>query len=178
MKRILDELGRLEFFQLKAFDTELLSFSEDVRAMCEMNSCGRYNRSWNCPPAVGSLEELKDACLSYRYGVLFNTVSQLEDSFDFEGMMQASARLCEKLREVDIALKQTDLEYRVFGSGSCYSCEKCSYPDNPCFHPDMLFTPIEACGINVVTLSKEAGLSYVNGANTVTFFGMVLYDRK
>ncbi|MDR0850876.1 MAG: DUF2284 domain-containing protein [Clostridiales Family XIII bacterium] len=168
-----------------AFDTDILAFSQDIRAMCEMNTCGRYNRSWNCPPVIGTLESLRDICLKFKHGILCSTVTKLEDSFDFEGMMRASATLCVKLGNAnrifaDLSARHGTSEiqnaYRIFGAGSCSACKKCSYPDAPCIHPDRFFIPIEACGINVVELASNTGLAYNNGPNTVTFFGMVLYN--
>ena len=76
-----------------------------------------------------------------------------------------------------IADELTMEDYRIFGGGGCNNCEDCSYPDMPCLHPDILFTPIEACGINVMQLAKDAGFKYINGQNTVTFFGMILYKE-
>ena len=163
--------------QADHFDPGLLTFTDDVRQMCEQNSCGRYNRAWNCPPVCGSVKELEKVCLSYKKGILINSVTGVEDSFDWEGMMEGGRGLCQLL--IDLKKFAGELEmpdYRIFGGGGCYGCEDCSYPDRPCHHPDMLFTPIEACGINVMQLAKDAGFKYINGQNTVTFFGMFLYN--
>ena len=163
--------------QADFFDLGILTFTDDVREMCEQNSCGRYNRAWNCPPVCGTIKELEAVCLSYKNGILVNSVTTLEDSFDWEGMIAGGRGLCELLIDVksfadDVGLK----DYRIFGGGGCYGCEDCSYPDNPCHHPDKLFTPIEACGINVMLMAKDAGFKYINGQNTVTFFGMILFN--
>ena len=157
----------------------LLTFAdaEDVRRMCEQNSCGRYGRAWNCPPACGTLEELMAACRAFKSGIMLNTVTHVKDSFDWEGMMEGGrglSRLLVDTKTYADALGMKD--YRIFGGGGCHGCEGCSYPDVPCRHPDMRFTPIEACGINVMQLAKDAGFNYINGQNTVTFFGMVLYN--
>src|SRR5450830_259473 len=66
-----------------------IQFSESFRDLCEMNSCGKFKTSWMCPPAVGPYEELKNQVLSFDQGLVIQTVYQLEDSFDFEGMMNA-----------------------------------------------------------------------------------------
>ena len=163
--------------QADFFDLGILTFTNEVRLMCEQNSCGRYNRAWNCPPVCGSVAGLEEDCRKYARGILFNSVTKVEDSFDWEGMIEGGRGLCELLIDLkgyadDLGLK----EYRIFGGGGCYSCEDCSYPDNPCHHPDMLFTPIEACGINVMQLARDAGFKYINGQNTVTYFGMILFN--
>jgi predicted metal-binding protein len=175
-EELTDRLRRLPLNRANAIDVSVLTYSRDVRAMCEMNSCGRYGRAWNCPPAVGTLEELAAKCGAYQNGVLFNTVSALTDSFDFEGMMEAGARLHDILVEIDgiLARDFRSEDYLLLGSGSCGACEACAYPE-PCRHPERLHIPIEACGVNVVDLAKRSGFSYNNGPNTVTFFGLLLF---
>ena len=174
LERIREEKG---VNQADFFGPGILTFSDDVRHMCEQNTCGRYNRAWNCPPVCGSVAELKAVCLGFKRGILVNTVAGLEDSFDWEGMMEGGRGLCRLLVGLKGLADAIGIEdYRIFGGGGCYGCDDCSYPDVPCRHPEMLFTPIEACGINVMQLAKDAGFKYINGQNTVTFFGMFLFN--
>jgi len=164
--------------QADFFDLGILTFTDDVREMCIQNTCGRYNRAWNCPPVCGTIEELETVCRGFSKGILVNSVTHLEDSFDWEGMMEGGKGLCELLIKTKKFAGDTGMEdFRVFGGGGCHGCEDCSYPDVPCHHPDSLFTPIEACGINVMLLAKDAGFKYINGQNTVTFFGMILFNE-
>ena len=163
--------------QADFFDLNVLTYTEEVRDMCKQNSCGRYDRAWNCPPACGSIEELEAACKHYSNGILVNCVSHIKDSFDWEGMIGGGKVLCDLLVIFDDYARELKMEdYRVFGSAGCSTCEECTYPDEPCRNPDRLYTPIEACGINVMLSTKAAGFKYINGQNTVTFFGMILYN--
>ncbi|GHU66364.1 hypothetical protein AGMMS49983_15850 [Clostridia bacterium] len=176
--RLLERIRETEYVnQADFFDLGVLTFKDEIREMCVQNSCGRYNRAWNCPPVVGTIEELEAQCDHFSNGILVNTVKHIEDSFDWEGMMDGGRVLCDLLLVFDAYAKEIGLaDYRIFGGGSCYGCETCSYPDTPCRHPDKLFTPIEACGINVMQTAKDSGFKYINGQNTVTFFGMILYN--
>jgi len=107
-----------------------------------------------------------------------NSITHLEDSFDWEGMTEGGKGLCKLLIDIKGYADSYGMnDYRIFGGGGCYGCEDCSYPDVPCHHPDLRFTPIEACGINVMKLAKDAGFKYINGQNTVTFFGMILFNE-
>ena len=45
-----------------------------------------------CPPGCGSLEECEAKVRQYRYGIIVQTVGELEDAFDGEGMMETEAR--------------------------------------------------------------------------------------
>ena len=165
--------------QADYFDLGVLTFTDDVRDMCVQNTCGRYNRAWNCPPVCGTVAELEAVCRGFSKGILVNTVTHVQDSFDWEGMMEGGRGLCRLLIDIKgftdgLGMK----DCRIFGGGGCHGCEECSYPDIPCKHPDMLFTPIEACGINVMQLAKDSGFKYINGQNTVTFFGMILFNEE
>ena len=163
--------------QADFFDPGILTFTDDVRYMCEQNTCGRYNRAWNCPPVCGTIKELEAVCLGFKNGILVNSVTHIKDSFDWEGMVEGGRGLCRLLVEIKGYADGLDIkDYRIFGGGGCYGCKDCSYPDIPCHYPELLFTPIEACGINVMQFAKDAGFKYINGQNTVTFFGMVLYN--
>lgn len=163
--------------QVDFLDPGILTYTDEVRAMCEQNTCGRYNRAWNCPPICGSVKELEAACRHFTKGILVNSVTHIKDSFDWEGMQEGGRGLCDLLIKIKEFATELDMkDYRIFGGGGCYGCKNCSYPDTPCHHPEALFTPIEACGIDVLKLARDAGFKYVNGQNTVTFFGMILYN--
>ncbi|MDR2419208.1 MAG: DUF2284 domain-containing protein [Treponema sp.] len=158
-------------YECAVISTGDIVFSPEVRKACEANICGNYGRTWVCPPAVGTLEELRAKILAYRNALVFTTKHDLEDSFDFEGMQRG--------REIHNHLS-VDLHGRfgktnpIYGAGGCSNCEKCAYP-NPCRAPEKLLSSIEASGINVTELSRSAGIKYNNGPNTVTYFSMVLF---
>ena len=61
------------------------------------------------------------------------------------------------------------------GAGGCNICPVCARVENhPCRFPDMAISSLEAHGINVSRLAAECGMKYINGQNTVTYFGAVL----
>ena len=176
-QNLLNLIKTRPFDAVKAFSTDALAFSEEVQAMCKMNRCGKYGRCWNCPPVAGDFGVLTEMCRTYPEGVLFNMVFAIKDSFDWAGMMHAGTVMNDELIVLNRLLPHMALcRYRLFGSGGCHHCETCTYPDAPCIHPDKLFLPIEACSIDVMALSAATGIKYNNGENTVTFFGMLLYE--
>ena len=131
--------------------------------------------SWACPPAVGTVEECRAKCLAYPNILVFSAKYDLEDSFDFEGMqagMRAFKTVCTRLDET--AQKHLS-RFMLLSNESCGRCEKCTYPDAPCRFPQKAKRSMEACGIDVVSLSKSCGINYTNGANTVTYFSVIYF---
>lgn len=158
-------------------EVSAIKFNPVFRAACEANTCGHYGRCWMCPPDVGDINELIAQAEQYKYALVFQTVAILEDSFDIEGMEEAAVkhnRLSEKLdREIGAGFNG----YLRLGAGSCGVCESCSKRENkPCRYPERAVPSLEAYGISVADLARVSGIKYINGQNTVTYFGAFLFN--
>jgi len=153
--------------------TSAIPYAEELRKACEANVCGMYNKCWTCPPASGSVKELREKIDRYAWAFVFTTKYDLEDSFDYEGMTAAKDIHNNLTRELHDTFGGTNPFY---GAGACSICETCAYPE-PCRFPEKIFPPVEAAGINVTGLSRAANVKYNNGANTVTYFSMILFDE-
>ena len=128
-------------------------------------------------PAVGTIEELMAKAKAYRRILVYQTVSPLEDSYDIEGMQEAAKRHNRLVQSVREAASAEHPGCLVLGAGTCGVCARCSKRDDqPCRFPDKAILSLESCGIDVSALARLAGLKYINGANTVTYFGAVLYN--
>ena len=150
------------------------------RSFCEENSCGMYSRCYMCPPDIGPVEDLIAQVRSFDRGLLYQTVSPLEDSFDIEGMREAKARHIQVSQRLLDALEpqlgKDALHLTVGGCGLCPQCAK--QMDLPCRHPDRALPSLESYGIDVYNTTRHTSLRYVNGRNTVTYFGLVLFRRR
>lgn len=156
-----------------------IALSESFRELCRANSCGVYGKCWVCPPDCGEIGELMDLVRAHSRAVLYQTIGTLEDSFDFEGMQAAKQRHVQVCQKIQTALLRDDLPNRLhLGAGGCGVCETCSRVTNePCRHPERALLSMEACGIDVYNTVKDTPFKYINGQNTVTYFGLVLYDE-
>lgn len=150
-------------------------FHPEVREICERNACGMYGKTWTCPPALGAYEQCRAFCLSYENAFVFTGKYDLEDSYDFDGMMEGK----EQFRKICLQIKDLwEAEYGecvLLGNSSCRSCEKCTYPDSPCRFPESTIPSLEGYGVMVNRLADTAGINYINGKDTVTYFAAVLY---
>jgi len=159
-------------------NTSDIQFSEEFRKLCEQNSCGKYGTNWMCPPAVDTFEESKAKVLKFSEGVVFQSVYNLEDSFDFEGMVKAG-EVHEKTFRSILEYSQLNIANSFFlalNVGDCKVCKKCTYPDGEeCRYPDRAVASVEAYCIDVNALVTSCDIPYINGPNTVSFVGLFLF---
>lgn len=152
-----------------------ISMEPSFAKLCQSNACGNYGRNYTCPPDAGSIEDLMASLRNYDYALVYQTVSSLLDSYDFEGMMEAGNRhnrIAQKLWDMTDALERKDVLH--LGAGGCRLCSVCAkITDEPCRHPKRAMKSLEAYGVNVTLLAQRAGMRYINGQNTVTYFGVV-----
>ena len=174
LKEILDAVG---VFQHGFVETSAIGFSGEVRKMCEVNTCRKYAATWACPPAIGTVEECRDRCLSFRKMLVFSGKYELEDSYDYEGMMAGRATFKAVARDLEKALKPHLDRHIMLANEGCGLCAECTYPGAPCRFPDQVHGAIEGYGIFVNILAQQAGMNYINGTNTVTYFGGLLHDE-
>lgn len=153
-----------------------IPFEDALRDSCVQNYCGHYHTSWMGPPAIGDVQELRESVRRFRSGIVIQTVDQLEDSFDFEGMAAAKARHQSVFRRIRAAVRerQPALDLLALDVGCCHFCGTCTYPGEPCRNPAEALASVEAYGINVNGLLTECGLKYNNGKDTVSYVGMIL----
>lgn len=112
----------------------------------------------------------------FKHAFVFNAVYPLEDSFDYENMIaghHAFKTLCDDLYAL---VSKQDSSFLLLSNEGCNRCKTCTYPTSSCRMPEMLFPSLEGFCINVAALAKTSGISYNNGQNTVTYFGMLLYQ--
>jgi predicted metal-binding protein len=159
--------------------TGTIRFHEDFRKACEKNACGKYATNWMGPPAIGPISELKKRVLLFNQGLVFQTVHPLTGSFNMKGMLAAAKEHQRVFRKFLDKIRDTFPKDPVLplDAGCCGYCERCAYMDTePCRHPDHAVSSVEAYGMDVSDLMKNAELRYYHGKGTVCFVGLILFD--
>lgn len=158
-------------------ETKDISMDASFRKLCESNACGNYGRCYTCPPDVGEINELMAQIRTYGKALVYQTIGRLEDSYDFEGMMEAGQKhndLAQQVRNLADEMGYRDVLH--LGAGGCRVCDVCGKKvGEPCRFPDRAMASLEAYGINVSQLAALCGMRYINGKNTVTYFGAVFF---
>jgi len=170
LEQIVIELGAYKAARIAVKD---ISFDRSFRTLCESNACGNYGKSYMCPPDAGDIDMLIAKARSYDYAIVYQIVGTLEDSYDFEGMMEAGQSLNHLAQAISTEFSVLPFSKTMhLGAGGCRVCEVCAKrEDVPCRFPDKAMSSLETYGINVSELAVPCGMKYINGKNTVTYFG-------
>lgn len=156
------------------FDASGLEARDEVRDMCVVDTCHSYNRSWSCPPACGSIEHFKEKLKGYDTGYLFQTVAEMDDAFDYEGIVRGGKEHARRLAALLDRIDEAEGDVLVLGAGACSLCETCTYPDTPCRYPHKTLVSMEAAGLVVSDVCALADIPAYHGKGTVAFCGCVL----
>ncbi|MDR1734160.1 MAG: DUF2284 domain-containing protein [Oscillospiraceae bacterium] len=152
-----------------------LEVRPEVRDMCNADKCRKWNRSWMCPPACGTLEECAARMQPFRCALVVQTTGELEDAYDYENMIGIGRRQKDTFRAFLPEVRRLCGEVLPLTSGGCDECPTCTYPDAPCLHPETAMPSMEACGLMVSDSCTAAGLQYYYGEGTLTYTGCYLY---
>lgn len=173
LEALASEVG---FTHVAPLDAATIVLRDEVRDMCVANTCGAYGKNWSCPPACGELPALREQVGRYRAGILVQTVGEVEDSLDFEGMMEAEAEHKRHFAELHEKLLEQWPNLLALGAGTCTRCAKCTYPDAPCRFPDKRVSSMEAYGMLVVDTCKANGMEYYYGPQAIAYTSCFLLE--
>jgi len=153
-----------------------LKFMPEVREMCAAGRCRSYGHSWACPPACGELEEWQEKASRYEKGILMQTVGDVEDSLDFEAIMDIAKRNAASFTAFADKVFDMGLDCLPMAVGACSRCGECTYPDAPCRFPDRKFSSMEACGLLVSQVCIDNGVPYNYGPGKMAYTSCLLYN--
>lgn len=153
-----------------------ITFDEGLRSYCEANYCGSFGRNYACPPMVGGTDEVIAKAKEYPYALVFQTVGELEDSYDVEGMEEAKEKHEKLAEQIRSMVEQEYRKHLSLTAGGCPVCKTCAaLEQKPCRFPERAVSSLEAYCMNVSDLAGKCGMKYINGKDTVTYFGAVLF---
>ena len=162
------------FTNIGPLRAETIELKPEVRDMCA--SCSQYDKRWSCPPGCGTLEENREKIAAYKTGILVQTVGELEDELDGEGMMEAEQNHKENFRRLHEKLVQLYPNLLALGAGCCRICKTCAYPDEPCRFPDKMVSSMEAFGMVVLEVCKANDMPYYYGPNKIAYNSCFLLE--
>lgn len=157
-------------------DVTTLKAMPEVRDMCAVNTCGMYGKRWSCPPGCGQISECEAKMKKYSHGILVQTVGEIEDSLDFEGIMMVKEEHDKRFNACADALRNELDDMLILGDGGCQKCKECTYPDSPCRFPQKANSSMEAFGLLVNDVCKKNNVAYNYGPEKMCYTGCFLYN--
>ncbi len=152
-----------------------LEFSDRIRWICQ-NECPMYDKSWACPPAVGTVAECRAKCLSYANALVISSIAEVNDISDIHETLAtrpAHEKLTNQVRDL---MRQQGVEPYVLSTESCEICQRCAWLDGlPCRMPGRMHPCVESHGINIVPVLEKLGLEFQFGSNVVTWVSVLLF---
>lgn len=161
------------------FNPKELIFSNEFREYCRENRCGYYGTNWMCPPGIGEIDDLKKRALSFQYGIVFQTVKDVEDAKDEKIVIGIRDEHNRSIRDLATLLKQ---KYNIYdqlpmGAGPCSICKECSYKyGRECINKKEAISSAEAFGIDVGKLLESVGLSLIFEDKKISLVGLILFN--
>ncbi len=138
-----------------------IDFSKEVGDLCELDSCGKYNKCWACPPVAGNFESISEKVQTYDYALILQTVGYKEDDYDWDTIQATNKRCTDNLLVLAKELRDMGKDIIAMGACGCKLCPKCSYPDEPCRFPDEKLLSLEAAGFFVTREIEKVGLKFI-----------------
>ena len=175
-EKVIEKMYEYGASQVARIDGKDVPYEVSFRDLCVQNSCGRYGKSYGCPPYIGEAKDMITEAQSYNKAIVYQTIYELEDSYDIEGMLESGIIHNEIAKKIKTICKEDKVEeFIVMGCGSCDKCSRCACLDNkPCYFPEEIMASTDSYCVYVSELAKRCDMKYVNGQNTVTYFGMLL----
>ncbi|MGM9659873.1 MAG: DUF2284 domain-containing protein [Faecousia sp.] len=165
------------FTHVAPLDPNTLNLKPEVRQMCEANSCGQYGKRWSCPPGCGTLEACIERVSHFNRGILVQTVGELEDELDGEGMIETEHLHKDNFLRLNEQLRKQHADVLALGAGCCTLCKTCTYPEEPCRFPNKQISSMEAYGLVVLDVCKANQLPYYYGKCTISYTGCFLFNE-
>ena len=171
-----EQLSQLPLYTYAYIDPAALEFSSRIRWICE-NECPMFNKTWACPPAVGSVDACKGKCQSYVNCLMISTITEVEDIANIEQTLATRPEHEAVTNEVAELIRQQGIEPFVLSTEACTLCDHCAWLEGkPCRFPKKMHPCVESHGINIIPVLEEQGICFQYGENVVTWISLLFFN--
>ncbi len=176
-QNLIDQALGFGAYKAAVISVDRIHFDRSFRALCESNACGNFGKCWMCPPDAGEIDDLIAQAKTFQKALVYQTVGELEDSYDIDGMLKAGERQNQLARKISKGFASLPFVKTLhLGAGGCRVCPVCAKrAGEPCRYPERAMSSLETYGVAVSELAETCGMKYINGQNTVTYFGAFFY---
>ena len=177
LQKLEEQLSLLPLYVYTYIDPQKLEFSDRIRYICGAE-CPMHNKTWACPPAVGSVSHCKAKCLQYENCLMIGTITEVNDITDIAETLSTRPAHEEITNMVRDLFREQGVEPYILSTEACDICDRCAWLDGqPCRHPDRMHPCVESHGINILPLLESRGLNFQYGENVVTWFSLLFFNE-
>ena len=175
-EKLEQQLSQLPLYIYTYVDPKGFEFSQRIRYICQAE-CPMYNKTWACPPAVGTVDACQAKCLSYRHCLLIGTIVECDDIADIDATLATRAEHETVTNQVRELFRAQGTEPYVLSTEACAVCQRCAWLDGqPCRYPDRMHPCLESHGINIIPTLEENGLDFQYGSNMITWYSLLFFN--
>ena len=157
-KKLVDLALELGFADAAIIDTDKLVFVPAFRTLCEENQCGKYGVNYACPPACGTVEEMKEKVLCWKHALVMQTMWDIEDPLDSAQIKPAKSAHNQLTRQLIDQVNESGL---MIGVSGCSLCDPCAITTGePCRFPKMQCSCMSAYCIFVKEMTDLCHMDY------------------
>ena len=171
------QLSELPLYAYFFIDPQQLEFSQRIRWICA-HECPMYGKTWACPPGVGTVDDCKEKCLSYKHCLIVGTVTETDDIADMEAALQTRPEHEALTNQIRGFFRTQEVEPYILSTEACAVCERCAILDGlPCRMPGRMHPCLESHGINIIPTLEENGLEFQYGGNIITWYSLLFFNE-
>lgn len=175
LQKLEEQLSLLPLYVYTYIDPKKLEFSDRIRYICGAE-CPMHNKTWACPPAVGSVGHCKAKCLQHKNCLMIGTITEVNDITDIAETLSTRPAHEEITNMVRDLFREQGVEPYILSTEACDICDRCAWLDGqPCRHPDRMHPCVESHGINLIPALEENGLEFQYGDNIVTWYSLLFF---
>ena len=136
-----------------------------------------YNKTWACPPAVGTVDQCRCKCLNYENCLLVGTISEVEGDYCMEKSLATRPEHEAVTNQIRQLFRDQGIEPYILSTEACAVCDRCAWLDGePCRYPERMHPCLESHGINIIPTLEENGLEFNFAADVITWYSLLFFN--
>lgn len=154
----------------KVLPVDAVAVEDEVLAMCRKPHCDGYGKTVNCPPHTMQPAEFRNYMKRFQSAVVFKTNVPVDAMMAHGSRNKAFFKIYDIAAKLEKAARESGFAVsEAYGAGSCkpvfcggHKACRALDADQACRHPDLARPAMEAVGMNVMKVVREAGWTIEN----------------
>ena len=171
------QLAEFPLFAYGFFEPGMLEFTQRVRHICS-SECPMYDKTWACPPAVGSVESCQAKCMGYGQCLLIATITEVSTITNIEESLATRGDHEALTNQIADLIRAQGVQPYILSTEACAICDRCAWLDGqPCRFPEKMHPCVESHGINVIPVMESLGVPFISEETLVTWVSLLFFSE-